>query len=223
MKRVWRSLDTNRCGPVLHCATCAAHKVRLALTVISVLLGTAFVAGSFVFTDTLKHSFDTIFNTSDKGIDARVQPTHDYDPGVPTNLVATIARAAGRAATVEPTISGAVVLVDSHGKKIQSNGAPSVGGMWSAEARSDPVPTFVSGHAPANGDRGRRSTTARPSKHHLHTGDHVKVVVPNAADRQRHGQRHLQGFLRHRRLRRRAVHPRPGDATVHRRQRTTRR
>ena len=52
-----------------------AHKVRLLLTLISVLLGTAFVAGSFVFTDTLKQSFDTIFATSDKGIDTRVQPT----------------------------------------------------------------------------------------------------------------------------------------------------
>ena len=38
-----------------------AHKVRLLLTLISVVLGTAFVAGSFVFTDTLQHSFNTIF------------------------------------------------------------------------------------------------------------------------------------------------------------------
>ena len=39
----------------------AAHKVRLALTVLSVVLGTAFVAGSFVFTDTLQKTFDSIF------------------------------------------------------------------------------------------------------------------------------------------------------------------
>ena len=39
-----------------------AHKVRLALTVISVVLGTAFVAGSFVFTDTLKHTFNGILS-----------------------------------------------------------------------------------------------------------------------------------------------------------------
>lgn len=38
----------------------AAHKVRLALTVLSVVLGTAFVAGSFVFTDTLQKTFDSI-------------------------------------------------------------------------------------------------------------------------------------------------------------------
>src|SRR6185437_7685580 len=66
-----------------------SHKVRLALTLISVVLGTAFVAGSFVFTDTLKHSFDTIFATSDKGIDTRVQAVHGYQAGVPTGLVGT--------------------------------------------------------------------------------------------------------------------------------------
>jgi putative ABC transport system permease protein len=155
----------------------AAHKVRLALTVISVLLGTAFVAGSFVFTDTLKHSFDTIFNTSDKGIDSQVKPRHDYDPGVPTDLVAKIAALPG-AATVEPTITGAVVLVDSHGKKIQSNGAPSEGGMWSARS-VNPVPTFVSGHAPTTASEVVVNDGAA-TQHDLHTGDHVKVVVSNS-------------------------------------------
>jgi putative ABC transport system permease protein len=155
----------------------AAHKVRLALTVISVLLGTAFVAGSFVFTDTLKHSFDTIFNTSDKGIDSQVAPKHDYDPGVPTSLVPKIAAIPG-AATVEPTISGPVVLVDSHGKKIQSNGAPSVGGMWSAKS-VNPVPTFVSGHAPTTASEVVVNNSAA-TKYNLNTGDHIKVVVSNA-------------------------------------------
>ena len=119
----------------------AAHKVRLALTIASVVLGTAFVAGSFVFTDTLQRSFDTIFQTSDKGIDAQVRPVHDGDPGVPTSLVAKI-RAVPGVATVEPRVTGTAVLVDSHGTKLQSNGAPSEGGAWSAQS-VNPVPTFV--------------------------------------------------------------------------------
>ncbi|MBN9621247.1 MAG: ABC transporter permease, partial [Actinobacteria bacterium] len=103
-----------------------AHKVRLALTVISVLLGTAFVAGSFVFTDTLKRSFDTIFATSDKGIDARVQSAHDYSPGVPVSLVPQLQKVAG-VRVVQPQVSGGIVLVDDHGKKVDTGGAPSVG------------------------------------------------------------------------------------------------
>jgi putative ABC transport system permease protein len=50
----------------------AAHKVRLALTVLSVVLGTAFVAGSFVFTDTLQKTFDSIFENTAQGVDVRV-------------------------------------------------------------------------------------------------------------------------------------------------------
>ncbi|MGH8861247.1 MAG: ABC transporter permease, partial [Jatrophihabitantaceae bacterium] len=154
-----------------------AHKVRLALTVISVLLGTAFVAGSFVFTDTLQRSFDTIFQTSDKGIDTQVKPVHADDAGVPADLVARI-RAVPGAATVEPRVTGTVVLVDSHGAKLQSNGAPSEGGAWSATS-VNPVPTFVSGHAPTRSGEVVVNDGAA-SKHDLHTGDHVKVVVANS-------------------------------------------
>src|SRR3954467_3391541 len=89
-----------------------AHKVRLALTLVSVLLGTAFVAGSFVFTDTLKHSFDTIFASSDKGIDTRVLPKDGFQAGVPTSLVTTIQRVPGVRA-VQPDIDAPVVLVDA--------------------------------------------------------------------------------------------------------------
>src|SRR3954467_15152668 len=91
-----------------------AHQVRLALTLISVLLGTAFVAGSFVFTDTLKKNFDTIFANSDKDIDARVQPKHDYGTGVPATAVSIIAKVPGVRA-VEPGISSDLVLVDGAG------------------------------------------------------------------------------------------------------------
>lgn len=154
-----------------------AHKVRLALTIASVVLGTAFVAGSFVFTDTLQRSFDTIFQTSDKGIDAQVRPVHEGDPGVPTRLVPEI-RAVPGVATVEPRVTGTAVLVDSHGTKLQSNGAPSEGGAWSARS-VNPVPTFASGHAPTRPDEVVVNDGAA-RKHDLHTGDHVTVVVANA-------------------------------------------
>ena len=155
----------------------AAHKVRLALTIASVVLGTAFVAGSFVFTDTLQRSFDTIFQTSDKGIDAQVRPVHDGDPGVPAGLVPEIRSVAG-VATVEPRVTGTAVLVDSRGTKLQSNGAPSEGGAWSTRS-VNPVPTFVTGHAPNRPDEVVVNDGAA-HKHDLHTGDRVTVVVANA-------------------------------------------
>src|SRR5664279_558465 len=130
----------------------AAHKVRLVLTLIAVLLGTAFVAGSFIFTDTLKQSFTTIFASSEKGVDSRVQARHDYDPGVPIDLLAHI-RAVPGARTVQA-------------------------GAWvTARDSVNPVPTFVSGHAPTRaGEVVVNDGAARQD--HLAVGDHVKVVTP---------------------------------------------
>lgn len=61
----------------------AAHKVRLVLTVLSVVLGTAFVAGSFVFTDTLQKTFDSIFDGTAQGVDVRVSAVEQGSSGVP--------------------------------------------------------------------------------------------------------------------------------------------
>ncbi|HET8583758.1 MAG TPA: ABC transporter permease [Jatrophihabitans sp.] len=156
-----------------------AHKVRLALTVISVLLGTAFVAGSLVFTDTLKRSFDTIFSTSDKGIDARVQPRHGYDPGVPTSLVPALERVPGVRA-VQPEIGSPIVLVDAHGKKVDTGGAPSEGAAWLGPDSVQAVPTIVSGHQPRHAGEIAVNQSAA-NRYHLTTGEQVKVVLPNAA------------------------------------------
>ena len=46
----------------------AAHKVRFSLTVLSVVLGTAFIAASFIFTQMLGKSFDDIVELSSDGV-----------------------------------------------------------------------------------------------------------------------------------------------------------
>ncbi len=156
-----------------------AHKVRLLLTLISVLLGTAFVAGSFVFTDTLKQSFDTIFATSDKGIDTRVQPRKDFSAGVPAALVTKI-RAVPGVDAVQPQIGAPVAVVDPKGKKIDTGGAPSQGGEWQTGRTVQDPPKLVGGRAPQRSGEVVVNDSAA-SKYHLHVGDQIKVVVPNAA------------------------------------------
>ena len=69
----------------------AAHKVRLALTVLSVVLGTAFVAGSFVFTDTLARTFDSIFEDTAEGVDVRFSTEELTSRGVPIAEIDKIA------------------------------------------------------------------------------------------------------------------------------------
>ncbi|MCG7255242.1 FtsX-like permease family protein [Corynebacterium hadale] len=52
----------------------AAHKLRLALTVLSVVLGTAFLSGALMFTSMLSSTFDSAVGTVLDGTDAVVRP-----------------------------------------------------------------------------------------------------------------------------------------------------
>jgi putative ABC transport system permease protein len=156
----------------------AAHKVRLLLTTVSVLLGTAFVAGSFVFTDTLKHSFDDIFTAADRGIDTQVVVRHSYQPGVPIDLMDRI-KALPEVRVVQPVVDRSVVLVGPDGKKVKPGGAPSQGSIWTpADQSVRPADGFAAGGAPT-GPGQVAVNEAAAKKGHLHVGDQVKVVLPN--------------------------------------------
>jgi putative ABC transport system permease protein len=157
----------------------AAHKIRLVLTVISVLLGTAFVAGSFVFTDTLKHSFDAIFINADKGAATVVQSRHSYNPGVPTSLASQV-RAVPGVNVVESDVSGPIVMINNHGDKVDTGGAPAYGSNWTGPGNSvGEVPTFVSGHAP-RGPGQVVINTGGAKEGKLATGDPAKIVLQNS-------------------------------------------
>jgi len=50
-----------------------AHKLRLTLTALSIVLGVAFVVGSYVFTDTIQDGFDKLFGDAFAGVDVQVE------------------------------------------------------------------------------------------------------------------------------------------------------
>ena len=49
------------------------HKRRLVSTVLAILLGVAFMSGTFVLADTLDKVFDDLFADVNEGLDARVE------------------------------------------------------------------------------------------------------------------------------------------------------
>ncbi len=157
----------------------AAHKVRLALTVLSVVLGTAFIAGSFVFTDTLKHTFNGIFSDVGQGFDVQVRAKEDGASGVPLASLATLKSVPGVRA-VEPSVGSEIVLLGSNGKTVQGGGAPSVGQSYlpPQEHLGSPY-TFTSGGPPVRaGEIALNTGAATLAK--LNVGDRTKVLVPNA-------------------------------------------
>ena len=57
-----------------------AHKLRLALSALAVILGTMFMAGAFVAGDTFSQGFTALFSTVNRDIDVEVT-AQDTTPG----------------------------------------------------------------------------------------------------------------------------------------------
>ena len=80
-----------------------ARKVRLALSAFAVVLGVAFVAGSFIFTDAMGDAFDGIIEGSTADVEIAYKGANDFDSQqdartIPASVVDAARRAArGRA------------------------------------------------------------------------------------------------------------------------------
>jgi putative ABC transport system permease protein len=156
----------------------AAHKVRLALTVLSVVLGTAFVTGSFVFTDTLQRTFNGIFDDTAVGVDVRVSAQEENSSGVALADLDRL-RAVPGVSKVEPGITGQIVLLGSDGKAVKGGGAPSLGLSYlPPEQQIGDQFDFTAGAPPARaGEIALNAGAAKLGK--LAVGSHTKVLVPS--------------------------------------------
>ncbi|HEV3363253.1 MAG TPA: ABC transporter permease, partial [Acidimicrobiia bacterium] len=63
-----------------------AHKARLLMTVLVVMLGVAFVSGTLIFTDTLSHAFRKQSAKSYEGVAVGITSYVDIDDGEETGL-----------------------------------------------------------------------------------------------------------------------------------------
>ena len=58
-----------------------AHRLRYTLTALAVLLGVAFIAGTFVLTDTINSTFNGLYDQIYQGTAAVVRATEPFNPG----------------------------------------------------------------------------------------------------------------------------------------------
>src|ERR1044072_3400937 len=112
-----------------------AHKLRLALTALSVVLGVSFVAGTFVLTDTLASTFDNLFSEITGNTDAPICSTEKPEPlnpsdadrkPVPAKLLDSIRGVSG-VAQAEGYVQGYAPIVGKDGK-VGGGQAPTLGG-----------------------------------------------------------------------------------------------
>ncbi len=131
----------------------AASRLRVALTTFAVLLGVSFVVASFVLTDGLLDTFDTIIEEANAEVDAEVRARSDFDEvqftarPIDEALVGVVRAVDGVAAAEPATQSMKIVPVRADGEPIRTTGAPILSFNWS-DSPLDPL-TLVEGRAPA--------------------------------------------------------------------------
>ncbi|MFD3946212.1 ABC transporter permease [Streptomyces sp. NPDC058579] len=160
-----------------------AHKGRMALSAVAVLLSVAFVSGTLVFTDTMNTTFDKLFSAT--AADVTVSPknaaTDDEIPqsGRPETLPAS---AVGKVAAVEgvksaegKVISMSVTVADAKNNNLgSSSGAPTIAVNWSPRELSSME--ITSGHAP-RGPTEALLDAGTAEKHKLKIGDELRTIA----------------------------------------------
>ena len=125
----------------------AARKFRLALTSIAVILGVAFMAGTFVLTDTLGNVFDDLFANTTKGVDAVVRAREPFKgqgqnatqtrPPVPEALAGDVNRVDG-IDFAQGNVFEYALVIGKDGKAI-INQAPTFGTGWYPNRANKPA------------------------------------------------------------------------------------
>lgn len=161
-----------------------AYKLRLALTGMAVVLGVAFVVGTFVLTDTLTGFFDDVFSQANAKIDWVVGPRADTQgsdrrgpgvtgPQVPPQMLEAVRRVPG-VDTVEANVSGFAQMLDKSGKPIGGLGPPTLAFSYPEHAELSPL-RLKSGHPPSGPNEVViDAVTAR--RFNYNVGDHIRII-----------------------------------------------
>ncbi|MEV5874494.1 FtsX-like permease family protein [Streptomyces sp. NPDC052101] len=133
-----------------------AHKARLLMTVLAVMLGVAFVSGTLVFTNTISDAYQ---KSSAKGfdqVDVAVRPTYQDSEGdkvgkTPDLTQALLDKAAKTpgAASATGVVTGFTAVADKDGKLLGGDWQSAGGNYWGTKDARYPL---VSGHAPHGKD-----------------------------------------------------------------------
>ncbi|HEV8623228.1 MAG TPA: ABC transporter permease, partial [Acidimicrobiia bacterium] len=157
-----------------------AHKLRLALTALSVVLGVGFVAGTFVLTDTLAHTFDTLFAEVKGSTDAQIRSTQELSPmdpaepdrgPIPDSLLAAVQKVDG----VEEAggyVQGRAAIVGKDGKLLGGQ-APNFGASASNLGTLSPF-SVKAGRAPKGSDE-VVIDAGTAKREHFSIGDKVRI------------------------------------------------
>jgi putative ABC transport system permease protein len=113
-----------------------SNKLRFSLTTFAVLLGVSFVVASFVLTDGLVRTFDTIIEDASGDVDVEVRARDEFDEvemgirSIDEGLVDVVAGVDGVGEVSAGMQSMKVVPVKADGDPIETRGAPILSFNW---------------------------------------------------------------------------------------------
>ncbi|MFF4400813.1 ABC transporter permease [Streptomyces sp. NPDC001480] len=157
-----------------------AHKARLLMTVLAVMLGVAFVSGTLVFTNTISDAYQKSsakgFDQVDVAVTAEGQAdkgnTVGKTPELTQELLNRSTKVTG-AASATGVVTGFTAIADKNGKLIGGGWQSEGGNYWGTKDARYPL---VSGHAPSGkGEVLIDSRTAERAGYKV--GDKVRISV----------------------------------------------
>ncbi len=160
-----------------------AHKLRLALTAIAIVLGVTFISGTYILTDTLHSTFTGLVSNIYQNIDFQVRGVAQFsDSGagatrnpIPESILPAVQRVPGVEAAAG-SVGGYAQFISRDGKAISNGGAPTIGLSFDPDQRLSEL-HLVSGTAPTTPtDVVMDAGTAQ--KYHFAVGNQVRVLLP---------------------------------------------
>ena len=161
-----------------------SRKGRLVLTALAVIAGTAFLSGVFVFTDTIKGSFNSLFADAYSNTDAYVRSSdvikgefgEDLRASIDAGLLDVVAAVPG-VKSAQAEVSATATITTAAGKIIGGDGPPQFGRVWHDGA---PSPwTLKDGTGPTSGTE-VVIDVATAKKGNVTLGDTVSITTENA-------------------------------------------
>jgi putative ABC transport system permease protein len=160
------------------------NKLRLLLTSFAIVLGVAFVAGSFVFTDTISARFDSLFADISAGVDVYVDPQppeFGNDQGqiqvsMPEGVFDDVLTVDG-VKEAEKSIAGIAQLVDQNGEVIGGFGPPTLGFSWSGHPDLSPLRIAPENGRPPEGPGEIVLDVGTAETNNFAVGDTISLIV----------------------------------------------
>jgi putative ABC transport system permease protein len=156
-----------------------AHKARLLMTMLAVLLGTAFVAGTLVFSNTVSDAYTKSAKKSFTGVDVQIRAAKDVGGGdtgrlLDEGLLRRVAALPG-AESAAGEVSGFAALAGKDGKLVGA-GWTTAGANYAGAAGRDPRYPMTEGRPPmAAGEIALDAKTAERAGYRA--GDTVRLSV----------------------------------------------